>query len=230
MSEQVLLAVFDCDGTLVDSQYSIIRCMRAAFDGQGLPRPDDEKIRRIVGLDLLHAIAILHPGISDAAASKVKEGYSKAWKELRQFADLNEPLYPKTIETLDEVSTRGWQLGVATGKSHRGLVHTLSTHDILGRFDTLQTADRAHSKPHPEMLVKAMEDVRAVPANTVMIGDTTFDMEMAQNAGVTAIGVIWGYHPAEELVKSGAHSVIKAYTELPDVLDTLKKTQVKTTN
>ena len=109
-------------------------------------------------------------------------------------------------------------LGVATGKSFRGLVGTLEKHAVLDRFSTLQTADRARGKPHPEMLLKAMEETGANPASTVMIGDTTFDMEMAVNAGVMAIGVAWGYHETEELERAGAARVIGDFSELPGIL------------
>ena len=221
MRKQVHLAVFDCDGTLVDSQRAIISCMHAAFQREGLPRPDEDKIRRIVGLPLHVGIANLHPRATDPTISNLKEGYSKAWMELRNSSGLEEPLYPNAIETLDQLTMRGWELGIATGKSHRGLIHTLNNHDVLNRFSTLQTADRVLGKPHPEMLINAMKDVGATPASTVMIGDTTFDMEMAKNAGVLAIGVAWGYHADEELTKSGAHIVIHTYSDLPDILDSL---------
>lgn len=224
MPEQQPLAVFDCDGTLVDSQHLIINCMHAAFDRENLPRPSEEEIRRTVGLPLDEAIIILHPTITYTTIRSLRDGYSKAWKELRQSSKFYEPLYPDALEILDQLIIRGWQLGIATGKSHRGLIHTLENHQILDRFQTLQTADRVRGKPHPEMLNKAMEDVGATPASTVMIGDTTFDMEMAQNARVTAIGVTWGYHEGEELIKSGAYSVIQLYSELLPLLDALKKT------
>jgi phosphoglycolate phosphatase len=204
---QVKLAVFDCDGTLVDSQHSIIASMNAGFDTLGLPRADRNAIRRVVGLPLLTAIQQL-----------LRAGYGQAWHKLRETDGLDEPLYPGLMPTLDRLEQDGWLLGVATGKSRRGLDGTLETHAILERFVTLQTADRARGKPHPEMLLNAMAETGAAPAETVMIGDTTFDIEMARNAGVIAIGVSWGYHEVEELQLAGAAKVIDSFDELAGTL------------
>ena len=219
MSDEIRLAVFDCDGTLVNSQYSIIHCMQAAFEEEGLTRPDEESIRRIIGLPLTEGISFLNPKISQNVVGKIQEAYSSFWQVLRKQSELDEPLYPGTVEVLETLIARGWILGIATGKSYRGLIATLEKHKILEMFQSLQTADKAHGKPDPEMLINAMSDVGASAANTFMIGDTTFDMEMAFNAGITAIGVEWGYHHASELKTSGAHIIIKNYLALPNVLD-----------
>lgn len=219
MSDTVRLAVFDCDGTLVDSQHSIIGAMHAAFDAEGLARPDDNAIRRVVGLPLLDAIHRLAPDASSDTLETLRAGYSAAWQAMRAEGELDEPLYPGTVEVLARFARAGWILGVATGKSHRGLVGTLERHGVLERFVTLQTADRARGKPHPEMLLKAMAETGADPDSTVMIGDTTFDMEMARHAGVMAIGVRWGYHEADELERAGAERVIGDYSELPELLN-----------
>ena len=221
MLEQLRLAVFDCDGTLVDSQHSIIACMRAAFDSQELTSPEDSSIRRIVGLPLKEAIALLRPGTSEPVLERLRDGYIAAWQNIRQTAGLNEPPYDGCVEVLDALSDNGWTLGIATGKSHRGLVDTLEQHNLLERFTTLQTADRAPGKPNPTMLFKAMEETGASPQGTVMIGDTTYDMEMAVNAGVLGIGVAWGYHEIQELERSGARTVVRTYAELPDLLKKL---------
>jgi len=218
VSESIRLAVFDCDGTLVDSQHSIIAAMHAAFDAQSMPRAEEEAIRRVVGLPLLDAIALLAPGTSEAMLETLRAGYGSAWQAMRLNGGLDEPLYPGTVEVLAGLEKEDWLLGVATGKSHRGLVGTLEKHDVLERFSTLQTADRARGKPHPEMLYKAMRETGAAAADTVMVGDTTFDMEMARQAGVLAVGVAWGYHQSEELEQAGAETVIADFGELPGVL------------
>jgi phosphoglycolate phosphatase len=212
------LMVFDCDGTLVDSQHSIIASMHAAFDAHDVPRPSREAIRRVVGLPLLDAVAFLAPGSSQSLIASMRDEYSNAWQQLRETEGLDEPLYPDVITVLDQLDGEGWLLGVATGKSRRGLDGTLEKHDILGRFVTLQTADRARGKPHPEMLLQAMNETGASASQTVMIGDTTFDMEMACNARVMAIGVSWGYHEVEELQATGAVDVINGFEELSGVL------------
>ena len=212
------LAVFDCDGTLVDSQHSIIASMNAAFDAYDVPRASREAIRRVVGLPLLDAVAYLAPDASQALIASIRDEYSKAWQQLRETEGLDEPLYPGVTTVLDQLEGEGWLLGVATGKSRRGLDGTLEKHDILGRFVTLQTADRARGKPHPEMLLQAMAETGAAASQTVMIGDTTFDMEMACNARVMAIGVSWGYHDVEELHATGAVDVINDFEELSEIL------------
>ena len=221
MSDAIRLAVFDCDGTLVNSQYSIIRCMQAAFNKAGLSQPDEESIRRIIGLPLTEGIHILNPDISERIIEEIKVSYSSFWQTLSKKSELDEPLYTGAIEVLDELSARGWILGIATGKSYRGLLATLEKHKILEMFESLQTADKAEGKPDPEMLINAMDEVGSTAKNTFMIGDTTFDMAMALNAGVTGIGVDWGYHDSSELMAYGAHMVIKYYSDLPDVLDQL---------
>lgn len=215
---RVKLAIFDCDGTLVDSQHSIIASMNAAFDVHNVPRASREAIRRVVGLPLLDAVAQLIPGAASDLIEGVREEYGHAWHHIRETEGLDEPLFPGLIETLDRLEAEGWLLGVATGKSRRGLDGTLEKHSILERFVTLQTADRARGKPDPEMVQLAMLETGAEAGDTVMIGDTTFDMEMAVSAGVMAIGVSWGYHDVEELKITGAAEVIDAFEDLPGVL------------
>ena len=127
---------------------------------------------------------------------------------------LEEPLYDGMAALIERLAEAGWLLGVATGKSDRGLHACLDTHGIKHRFVTLQTADRHPSKPHPAMLEEALAEAGAEAANAVMIGDTTFDIEMARNAGVRAIGVAWGYHEPRELLEAGAIAVAETMDEL----------------
>lgn len=212
------LAVFDCDGTLVDSQASILHSMQAAFDHHGFDYPGDEAVRRVVGLPLAVAIRQLAPQVDEAFSEEVSETYKDAFFELRQAGSVEEPLYDGIASVLDRLDGAGWLMGVATGKSHRGLVSTLEHHNIWDRFVTHQTADRALGKPHPEMMFKAMDEAGADPADSVMIGDTTFDMHMAGNAKVRAIGVSWGYHEAEELMDAGAATVVHTAQELIEAI------------
>jgi len=215
------LVVFDCDGTLVDSQAAIISSMAAASHAQGIKAADPEKVRRIVGLPLEVGIARLFPELHASEIASVREGYRHAFSTLRLTGAIREPLYPGVLETLDVLEQQGWLLGIATGKSHKGLISTLETHNLGGRFVTLQTADRALGKPHPEMMHNAMNEAGADVSVTVMVGDTTFDMEMARNANVWAIGVAWGYHEADELTVAGAHTVVHTYAELPAAINQL---------
>ncbi len=210
----VRLAIFDCDGTLVDSQHSIVAAMQGAFDAAALPCPSRGNILSIIGLSLPHAMARLLPD-ADAAVHEVMVGhYKSCFFEMRAAGSLHEPLYEGVADLLDVLDREGWRLAVATGKSDRGLAAVLSHHGLYDRFVSLQTADRHPSKPHPSMIETALADAGADRAHAVMIGDTSFDMMMACAAGVRPLGVGWGYHPPEELVAAGAHSVAMDSGEL----------------
>ena len=208
------LAVFDCDGTLVDSQHSICTAMIRAFEGEKLAAPDRATILSVVGLSLPNAMARLLPGAGRDYHDHLSECYKLAFQQLRRDNAVSEPLYPGIADLVRALDADGWLLGVATGKSDRGLDLCLSHHGIHAHFVTLQTADRHPSKPHPSMLLTAMEDAGAVPESTVMIGDTSFDIDMALTAGVCALGVGWGYHAPADLIAAGAHSVAMDSDEL----------------
>ncbi len=212
------LAVFDCDGTLVDSQHSIVAAMHAACDEHGFDKPRPEAVRRMVGLPLLEAFARLLPSTPPETLENLKRCYSSAFFAMRQRGELHEPLYPGVEAGLSFFERAGWLLGIATGKSRRGLLATLGGHGLLERFTTLQTADLSRGKPDPEMLHRAMAETGAGKGETVMIGDTTYDMEMAKNAGTYALGVSWGYHDTGELYEAGAHKVIDSFEDLPDAV------------
>jgi len=216
------LAVFDCDGTLVDSQAAIVRIMGAAFAAEGHPLPAELDIRRTIGLPLAHAIGLLAPGADEARIRRLTEGYRDIARTVQHQQDHHEPLFEGTRDVLDQLPRAGWMLAVATGKGRRGLISTLSRHDLLERFLSLHTADDGPGKPDPTILRNAMEFAGAAPEDTVMIGDTSFDMRMACNAGVRGFGVAWGYHPREELMTSGAHIVADTYPHLAELL--LKET------
>lgn len=215
---EIRLAIFDCDGTLVDSQHSIIHCMNEAFERYDLDRPSREAVRRVVGLPLIDAVAILAPGQEPRRHEDLRTAYSDAWQELRKTDAIEEPLFPNTLQALDELERNGWMLAIATGKSRRGLDATLEKHGILGRFVPLQTADRVRGKPHPDMVLAALDDTGAGASRAVVIGDTTYDVLMAINAGVRAIGVTWGYHERDELIANGAVQVVSDFTEVPPSL------------
>lgn len=201
------LAVFDCDGTLVDGQASICDAMESAFAEVGLPAPDRNAVRRAVGLSLMQAVRRLLPDVDDNTCRAITDAYKRAFRTAREDGSLSQPLYAGIAELLDDLRTGGWQLGVATGMSDRGLAHCLAAHGLSRHFVTLQTADRHPSKPHPSMLEEALFEAATQPADTVMIGDTAYDMEMARSAGVRAIGVEWGYHAPEELTAAGAEFI-----------------------
>jgi phosphoglycolate phosphatase len=214
------LALFDCDGTLVDSQANICRAMEHAFDRHGLAPPPRAAIRRIVGLSLVEAVAALTPEADDAFHRRVAADYKQAFHALRSENRLDEePLFDGVAAVLDTLRAGGWTLGVATGKSDRGLAHILAHHGIADRFATLQTADRHPSKPDPAMAFAAMAEVGARPEHCVMIGDTSFDMTMGKAAGARAVGVAWGYHGVAELIDAGADVVATEAHALPHLLE-----------
>ena len=219
MTRPLRLAVFDCDGTLVDSQHSIVACMQAAFRADGLPAPAPEAIRRVVGLPLAASCGVLAPELSAGRRARLAELYKQAFTDLRATRGLDEPLFDGIVAALDALEAAGIVLGVATGKGRRGLALTLERHGLLHRFATRQTADDAPGKPHPAMLEQAMAEIGARPADTVMIGDTTFDMEMAGAAGVAALGVAWGYHPEPELKAAGAIHVVSEADKIPSFFE-----------
>lgn len=201
------LAVFDCDGTLVDSQASIIACVEAAWAAEGLAPPSADAIRRGVGLRLDEAIARLAPDLPADLHGRLTEGYRNAFLDLRDDAAVDEPLFAGMAALLDNLERDGWLLGVATGKGKPGLHKTLDNHGLRSRFVTLQTADVAAGKPSPDMLHRASAETGVGLEQVIMIGDTTYDILMARNAGVVAVGVAWGYHPADELRAAGAHAI-----------------------
>lgn len=206
------LAIFDCDGTLVDSGATIHRALNAAFDTHGLACPPLSVSRKVIGLSLVEAMAALAPGADHETLSRT---YKDAFFAMRQGGQVEEPLFEGILPLLDALEADGWLLAVATGKSDRGLRHCLESHGIHARFVSLQTADRHPSKPHPAMALAAIAEAGAAAQTSVVIGDTSFDIGMALAARAGAIGAGWGYHEAAELTAAGAHGI----AEMPvDVL------------
>jgi phosphoglycolate phosphatase len=212
----IRLAIFDCDGTLVDSQAAICRAMEESFAQAGLPPPPRARTRRAVGLSLVEAMAALLPEGDEALHRALAENYKRAFQRLRGRGLVEEPLYEGIVELLDALEADGWLLGVATGKSDRGLGHCLTCHGLSQRFVTLQTAERHPSKPHPSMIETALADTGAEAGTSMMIGDTSYDMAMARFAGVTAVGAAWGYHSSPELEAAGAHHIAARPADVAD--------------
>ncbi|HXP96970.1 MAG TPA: HAD-IA family hydrolase [Telmatospirillum sp.] len=221
MTALARLAVFDVDGTLIDSQHNIVAAMALAFQAQGLDDPGAEAVRRIIGLSLVEAVACLAPDLGPAKHESIALSYRDAFFVLRSRPDHSEPLFPGAVEALDRLEADGWLLGIATGKSRRGLDAMIERHGLQGRFMTLQTADGNPGKPHPAMVLQAMDAAAVGPDVTVMIGDTSFDMQMARAARARAAGVTWGYHPSSELLTAGAETMIDEFSALPSALEML---------
>jgi phosphoglycolate phosphatase len=204
------LAIFDCDGTLVDSGATIHVALAETFAQHGLDLPPPDIARRVIGLSLIEAMAMLLPDASAAQHFRLAEDYKLAFQKLRAAGMVEEPLFDGVLQLLDALEEDGWLLAVATGKSDRGLRHCLEEHGLHARFISLQTADRHPSKPHPSMVDQAIADAGAAPETTVVIGDTSFDMAMVVAAGARGIGAGWGYHDAYELIEAGAVAVADA--------------------
>ncbi|MGD2131993.1 MAG: HAD-IA family hydrolase [Maricaulaceae bacterium] len=216
----LVLAVWDVDGTLVDSRRSITKAMDAAFVAEGLPAPGFERTRQIVGLSLEAGIAqIAPPDISSPMLDKLVDAYKSAFIAQRESGDLDEPMFEGALETLERLSEAGWLQAVATGKARRGLDKVFERHPIGQHFLSVHTACAGHGKPHPRMVLEAMETAGVAPARTVVIGDTAHDMAMARNAGARGVGVSWGFHEAEEIEAGGAHELHADFASLNASLD-----------
>jgi phosphoglycolate phosphatase len=209
------LIVFDMDGTLIDTHELITEHMRATFSGAGLPIPEALAMRRVIGLSLPVAMGQLAVSEDAVLIERLVAAYKESYRASLAESVHREPLYPGAMAALDRLRAQPETvLGIATGKGLNGVHRILARHGLTEYFTTLQTPDHNPSKPHPGMLLRAMAETGALPAETVMIGDTVFDIEMANNAGVASIGVSWGYHKADELVRAGAKVLIDRYDQL----------------
>ena len=194
--------------------------MQQACRQLGVDQPPPEAVRRIIGLSLVEAVARLLPGLQADLHQSVAQAYKQAFVA-EQGDPRPEPLFPGAMAAIEALEQAGWLLGIATGKSRRGLNSMIERTGLQGRFVTLQTADDHPGKPHPAMLRQAIADAGAEPAGTVMIGDTVYDMAMGRQAGCLCAGVAWGYHTPDELRDAGAHVIVERYEDLPPVLRSL---------
>lgn len=223
MTTRLRLALFDMDGTLVDSQGHIRLSMTHAFDSEGLTPPDGAAVRAIIGLSLPLAVARLAPELDEDVLDRVVAAYKDAYVSLRRSdGAASSPMFSGAMDCLNRLSADpAILLGVATGKSRRGLTHVLEMHGLNTRFDTLQVADDHPSKPHPAMVFEAARETGVDPRDVVMIGDTTFDMEMGASAGVRRLGVSWGYHEPDSLCAAGAERLAQSFDDVPMLLNSL---------
>jgi phosphoglycolate phosphatase len=218
-SPTLRLAVFDMDGTLIDSQHMIIAAMAAAFASEGMEVPTDTAVRGIIGLSLEDAIATLAPACSAEQVGQMARAYKDAFRDLRTKQGRPEPLYDGVLETIAALQAQDVLLAIATGKSLRGVHAVMEAYQWENVFLNVQTADTNPGKPHPQMLFSAMDALGVQPSECAMIGDTSYDMQMARNARCGAIGVNWGYHSKQELKKAGAHVVLDTYEQVPSAVN-----------
>jgi phosphoglycolate phosphatase len=192
------LIVFDWDGTLMDSEDKIVHCIRAAFGDVGESPPTREASRNIIGLGLSEAMAELWPAADDSQRGRVVERYRH---HFLNADDTPSPLFPGARELVGWLYDCGYLLAVATGKSRPGLDLALEGAGIGDRFHTTRCADETFSKPHPEMLLQIMDELGVPGSDTLMVGDTEYDLQMAQNAGASALAVCHGVHERERLLQ-----------------------------
>lgn len=212
------LAVFDIDGTLVDSRASILRAAVEASRDIGLPEPDYETVRVGIGLPLHDALRLIAPQIDDPTLDRYVDGFKAAFLRMNTDPDFHEPLYDGAMDLLRRLKRDGWRLALATGQSRRGVDRNLARAGWADLFLSSHCVDDGPGKPHPAMLQAAMAACGACSATTVMIGDTAHDITMALNAGVRPQGVAWGFHTVAEQHAAGAPHVAADFAELEAAL------------
>ena len=211
------LAIWDMDGTIVDSREVIQTAMARAFESLKLAPPTYDQTRTVVGLGLEEACQILAPDTVDIG--ELVEAYREAFVLRRAEPDFKEPLYEGARETLDRLANDGWLIAMATGKSHRGIRAIFDMHPLEQYFDTIWCSDDGPGKPHPFMCEQAMNALGAEPHQSLIIGDAVHDISMGLNAGIHTLGVSWGFGEAEELHAVGAHEVHHEFATLNASLD-----------
>ena len=211
------LAVFDVDGTLVDSRTSIHIGACEAARALGLPEPSYDRVRQIVGLTLDKALHTLEPQLTMAELAEFVAAFQKSFRD-RYEAGHEEPLYDGVMDTLRLLKKDGWKLAIATGQNSRGVARNLARAGWSDLFLSAHCASDGPGKPDPAMLLAAMHRNDATAQRTVMIGDTSHDMLMARNAGVTGQGVGWGFHTVEEQLAAGAAHVAEDFPDLEAAL------------
>lgn len=211
MTRQFDLVVFDWDGTLMDSEAKIVRCMQAAARDLQIPDPGVAAIRDIIGLGLNEAMQVLFSGSTAGDHAQLVERYRRHFLELDNTAM---PLFPGVAEGLAQLAEQGYLLAVATGKARRGLNRVLDETGMRHLFVTSRCADETFSKPHPQMLEEILDQTGIETGRALMVGDTVYDMQMAQNARVAGLGVSYGVHARERLLDCGALACVDSFHEV----------------
>lgn len=210
MNRQYDLIVFDWDGTLADSTSIIIHSIRTAAEEIGLAVPEPRAASSIIGLGLREAIHRLFGALEPDLLNQLIARYAHHYHA--QENDI--PLFEGAYEALTALAQKGYLLGVATGKGRNGLNRALEQSGLKPHIHATRCVDECHSKPHPQMLLELMDEFAVRPERTLMIGDTSFDLQMAQNANVASLGVTYGAHPLENLLP---HSPLAHFDEFAKV-------------
>jgi phosphoglycolate phosphatase len=216
------LAIWDVDGTLVDSRETIHNVMVEAFHQSGLTPPEYDATRRIVGLSLHEACGQLAPEATADEIERLVNDYRNTWVRARAQPDFSQPLYDGALETLETLRDEGWLIAMATGKTRRGIQGLFELHRLEHFFDTIWCADDGPGKPHPYMVEQAMGALGMEPGASLMIGDAIHDIAMGRAAGVRTLGVSWGFGAAHELEEAGAHEVHHDFSTLRESILSFK--------
>ncbi len=205
------LIIFDWDGTLMDSIAKIVRCFTAALEDSGVSGPSEDAIRHVIGLGLGEAVAELLPEADAATRDQVVERYRQHFLHLDQTGM---ELFPGVRVGLEDLSAQGYLLAIATGKARRGLDRVLRDTGTAHLFCATRCADEAFSKPHPKMLEDILEQTGFTAERALMVGDTTYDMQMARHAGMDGLAVTYGVHGRELLAEHGPLACLDSFTEV----------------
>lgn len=213
------LLIFDWDGTLCDSLSRIVYCLRCAAESVGLPPPADRAARNIVGLGMVDALTVLFPEIEREQIDAMRDSYSRHFLEADRDPS---PFFDGVSDTLLSLKDQGYLLAVATGKSRRGLDRVLKARQLEQFFDGSRCADETAGKPHPLMLFELMKQFECTPGDSIMTGDTEYDLAMAANAGMSSIGVSYGAHDAGRLRKYQPLACLDNFSDVELVLENIK--------
>lgn len=222
-ASRLRLAVFDLDGTLLDSASSIVEGVRACWSACGFPEPDPLQVRRIIGLPWEESIRALIPDAGPKEFAMIRNYHDEVARGVRSRPPRAEALFPGAVDALDALEDAGYLLSIITSRSNGRLVDLLKQQGIAERFIALKTVDHGPGKPNPHLMLQTLAETGVDAADAVMVGDTTFDILMARNAGTTAIGVSWGVHERHELTEAGAAHVVDEFHEIPPTLHRLTR-------
>lgn len=222
MTDKLKLAAFDLDGTLLDSIPSIVIGVTACWKALGFPEVGPDEIRNIIGLPWEQSIEKLMPGAGAREVEMINNYHTEIAQGIRQPPDRPpEKIFPGVMELLDALEDDGYVLAIVTSRSNRRFEALIDDNGLGGRFVSINTADQGPGKPNPFLLHKAMREAGVDAVDTVMIGDTTYDVQTGRNAGTGAVGVTWGVHPEADLFDAGAHHVADEIEDLVGYIDGL---------
>ena len=221
MIKNLKLALFDYDGTIVDSAGMIVQGAIEAFRMCGLPDPDPQKVRENIGRPLAVALDVYMPVGYTVTPEQISEAYRSWYAEQGRLGLQNEPLYPGMVELIHELKSNDWLIGIATNKSRIGLTNGLAKHNLSNIFDITLSTDENIAKPNPAMALRAMKELGVEEKYSVIIGDTINDIGLGVNSGITSIGVTWGYNNRKLLMSAGANHLVDNAQDLSKLMTKL---------